>query len=371
MQKFSSATVQNDRLLPGIHGLRGLAALAVVLHHLNKLANIAPPDFFEFIGRDFGYSVHLFFIISAFSLCYSTESRTTQPKWLSEYFLKRFFRIAPLFYFMIAFQVAREALAGGIITNFNTILLETTFTLGFVPYSDFVWGGWTVRVEMLFYIIFPVLILAIRTHKSALILLVISVIISYSIRSSLHMQHIASNLQTKGDWSYFAPGSNICFFAMGFYAYRVSQSYKESLLIKKIIPFLAVIIIGGLMFFDLGTYFRGNGRWDIVVWSLGLMALCIWQSVSPSLLIANKFLEYLGERSFSIYLIHPVIIFYGKAYIVKTYETFQPHFGSYAFFVCAILITVLILSVAEFTYRFIEVPGISFGRKLITQRRLA
>ena len=65
-QEFKSAIVQKDRLLPGIHGLRGIAALAVVLYHSQHLGGSTPPDFFKFIGRDFGYSVHLFFILSAF-----------------------------------------------------------------------------------------------------------------------------------------------------------------------------------------------------------------------------------------------------------------------------------------------------------------
>lgn len=372
MHEFHSAIVQKDRLLPGIHGLRGLAALGVILYHLIHLDGIAPSVFFEFIGRDFGYSVHLFFIISAFSLCYSTEPQTARPKWLSEYFLKRFFRIAPLFYFMIALEITRQiVLTGGIMTNINNILLEMTFFFGFAPFSDFIWGGWTIGVEMLFYAIFPILILAIRTCRSAFVLLVISIIISYAIRSLLHLQYIASAPQSKWDWSYFAPGSNLCFFAMGLFAYHISQQYKASNLFNRIIPFLAIIIIGGLMFLDIGEYFYGDGRGDIIVWGLGLMALCIWQSVSPILFIANQFFEYLGERSFSIYLLHPVIITYSKNLIVAIYERLVPYIGTNAFFVCAILIMALTLFFAELTYRLIEVPGISFGRKLIIKRRLA
>jgi peptidoglycan/LPS O-acetylase OafA/YrhL len=370
MHEFHSAIVQKDRLLPGIHGLRGVAALAVVLFHLNHLAGITPPVFFEFIGRDFGYSVHLFFIISAFSLCYSTGSRTDQPKWLSEYFLKRFFRIAPLFYFMIVFEITRQIVsAGKVITDFNSIILEMTFTFGFVQFSDFIWGGWTVGVEMIFYAIFPVLVLTIRTCRSALVLLVISIIICYAIRSSLHLQYIALTPQSKWDWSYFAPASNLCFFAMGLFAYHISRQYKESNRIIRIIQCLAIIIIGGLTFLNIGKYFFGDGRLDIVIWGLGLMALCISQSVSPSLFIANQLFEHLGERSFSIYLLHPVVITFSKVYLVEIYGRLLPYIGSNAFFVCAILTIALTLAFAELTYRIIEVPGISFGRKLIIKRR--
>jgi len=68
MGEFHSALVKKERLLPGILGLRGVAALAVMLYHLIHIGGINPPNVFEFIGRDFGYSVHLFFILSAYSL---------------------------------------------------------------------------------------------------------------------------------------------------------------------------------------------------------------------------------------------------------------------------------------------------------------
>ncbi|MFI3121772.1 MAG: acyltransferase [Methylococcaceae bacterium] len=261
---------------------------------------------------------------------------------------------------MIAFEITRQiASTGKVISDFNSIILEMTFTFGFVQFSDFIWGGWTVGVEMIFYAIFPVLVLAIRTCRSAFVLLVISVIISCTIRSSLHLQYIATTPQSKWDWSYFAPASNLCFFAMGLFAYHISRQYKESNRIIRIIQFLAIIIIGGLVILN------------IVIWGLGLMALCISQSVSPSLFIANQLFEHLGERSFSIYLLHPVVITYSKVYLVEIYGRLLPYIGSNAFFVCAILTLSLTLAFAELTYRIIEVPGISFGRKLIIKRRIA
>jgi peptidoglycan/LPS O-acetylase OafA/YrhL len=158
---------------------------------------------------------------------------------------------------------------------------------------------------------------------------------------------------------------------MGIYAYYASRQYKDSPLAKRIVPLIAVIIIGGLMFFGAGKYFYGSGRWDIVIWGLGFMTLCIWQSVFPSLLIANRFLEYLGERSFSIYLLHPIIITFSKAQLQKTSGALQPYIGYNAFFVCAALTMLLVLLSAELTYRLVETPGIRFGRELITRGRHA
>jgi len=135
--EFRSAIVQKKRLLSGIHGLRGLAAFAVVLYHLVHIGGIQTPAIFDFIKRDFGYSVHLFFILSAFSLMYSTEAKVNQPNWLTDYFIKRFFRIAPLFYFAIVYFIV----FGLADKNFINIILNLTFTFGFNPPSGFVWGG--------------------------------------------------------------------------------------------------------------------------------------------------------------------------------------------------------------------------------------
>lgn len=162
--KFTSAIVQS-RLLPGIHGLRGLAALAVVLFHLNHLTGMELPDSFAFIGRDFGYGAHLFFVLSAFSLMHSTERSMHRPDWVRDYLIKRFFRIAPLFYCMVALVLWREISTLGLRTSAADILLNLTFTFGFVPGSGFVWGGWTIGAEMIFYALFPVLLILVKTSE--------------------------------------------------------------------------------------------------------------------------------------------------------------------------------------------------------------
>lgn len=213
---MSSSSIESNvvkgRLLPGIHGLRGIAAISVVLYHLKHIAGIDLPAFFSFISRDFGYSVHLFYIVSAFSLMYSTEDRVGKGDWVYEYFVKRFFRIAPLFYFMIAFELCRQLTHGKISSSLTDIFLNVTFTFGFVPFSGFVWGGWSVGVEMIFYVVFPVLLLLARDQKSTLIFLVVSTLACYAIRSALHAQHVSAPAVHRWDWSYFSFASNFCFF---------------------------------------------------------------------------------------------------------------------------------------------------------------
>jgi peptidoglycan/LPS O-acetylase OafA/YrhL len=369
MQSFNSALVQKERLLPGIHGLRGVAALAVVLFHLIHIGEIKPPSLFSFIGRDFGYSVPLFFIVSAFSLMYSTEQRVNAHNWLITYFIKRFFRIAPLFY-LILFFLFVFGLTGD--NNIAKTILNITFTFGFMPSSGMVWGGWSVGVEMIFYVVFPILLLLIKTLRSAFIFLVISTVISYASYHVLHLEYLNTKPLPLYDWSYFSFSSCLWFFSLGIFTYLFVKSHKartKSLMVY--MPYLATVIISGLLFSNIGEFLHKFERLDVLFWGVGLATLCIWQAHKPSLAIGNIFLEWVGERSYSIYLIHPVIIYFSKSYIIMVYEKSLPVVGEYAYFICAgILITIIFLA-AQLTYRLIEVPGINLGRKLIAWKKEA
>lgn len=368
MGRFNSTLVQNERLLPGIHGLRGVAALAVVLFHLVHVGGVSPPNLFAFIDRDFGYGVHLFFILSAFSLMHSTELRTNSPHWLVNYFTKRFFRIAPLFYLMLSLWVAVGVMKGVDVADAARLLLNMTFTFGFVPPSGIVWGGWSIGVEMMFYAVFPVLLLLVKTHRATFLLLIMTVVASTAARTALHAQELTTGAASQFDWCYFSFLPNMCFFAMGLYAYVVVKRFKGRALLRIYVPIFATLAVGGLLLSDLGPRLYSSARPDIVLWGIGLSALCAWQAHQPSPVIANRVGHYLGERSYSIYLLHPVVLALLKGQLLKVYEWTSPVLGSYAFFLCAGLLMVGLLVCGEFTYRAIELPGIQLGRRWIAAR---
>ncbi len=370
MRAFSSTLVQQERFLPGIHGLRGIAALAVVLFHLVHVGGIKTPIFLECIGRDFGFGVHLFFILSAFSLMHSTGPRIYMPGWLSQYFIKRFFRIAPLFYFMLALWLAVGLIKGTGAKDPIGIFLNLTFTFGFIPQSGIVWGGWSVGVEMIFYAVFPVALLLIRSHKSALVLLVLSILATTALRAALHDQYMALDPAAQFDWSYFSFPSNMCFFVMGIYVYQLGKLSKAYPQLPRVwAPLAATVILGALLGSDLGPRLYNSARWDIVLWGGGLSALCAWQGWQPSGAISSRPFQYFGERSYSIYLVHPVVLHVVKGQVLKLYEWCAPAIGAYSFFVCAGVAVSAVLVCAEATFRLIEVPGIRLGRKMLAMKR--
>jgi peptidoglycan/LPS O-acetylase OafA/YrhL len=345
--------------------------MMVVLTHLAHLAEIAVPKSFIFIFSDFGKGVYLFFIISAFSLMYSTEHRIDRENWAFEYFIKRFFRIAPLYYCVMVYVVLRPFFHSHILAldaSLPALLMNLTFAFGFAPWVTVVWAGWTVGVEMLFYVFFPIFLLAIRSRSAAFMLLIFSIVVNYASRSTLDVQYKNGVPPDGYTWAYFSFPANLCYFAMGIFIFRVSCIVdKASLMMRWIIPVLTVGLFGALMFSATSIPVM-HWNEESLIWGGGFAALCLWQGICPSRWCANRVFEYLGERSYSVYLLHPIVIILLKNHIQDLYLLLAHDLGAYAFFVCAAVLLVPLLVLAEATYWLIEVAGINMGKEI--NRRL-
>jgi peptidoglycan/LPS O-acetylase OafA/YrhL len=369
---FHSGIIADARLLSGLLGLRGAAALCIVLFHVDRLTGISPPGFLAFIGKEFAYSVHLFFVLSAFSLMYSTGSTIVRPTWIQEYFIKRFFRIAPLFYVMIIHELLRQYLSGGAVATPAThIIANLTFTFNFFPFAGMVWAGWTIGVEMLFYAIFPVLLITTRKPATLLVVLLVAFAASTSGRLIIHAAHQGAPSMYRWDWSYFAFISNLWFFVLGMAAFRLAQNTRARSVAQLPIAgvFIAValawMVVGG------GEGLKDAARLDLAVYGVLFAALCVRQYARPTVVFANSVLEFLGERSFSLYLLHPVVIFYLKPILLSLDQWLRPAMGGWVFFVCAGVVLSTLLPAAEIAYRYIERPSIATGRKFVGRVRAA
>lgn len=112
-----------------------------------------------------------------------------------------------------------------------------------------------------------------------------------------------------------------------------------------------------------------NSRADIFLWGLLFGAIVVWQALYPSRLLASKFMEFLGERSYSIYLIHPFVIYWlGSSNRILNQQA-SAIIGNWAFIANGIFTLIVVVLCAMLTYRFIEVPGIGLGKKLIARMK--
>lgn len=92
---------QGSKKLEYINILRGVAVLMVILVHTSQ--SVKGIHFITYEIAAYGQmGVQLFFILSAYTLCLSMEKRGASEG-LMPFYLRRYFRIAPLYYFGILF----------------------------------------------------------------------------------------------------------------------------------------------------------------------------------------------------------------------------------------------------------------------------
>ena len=148
---------------PGIEVLRGFAATAVVIEHCWDLAQTGPPDtsFLAYILLGLGeWGVDLFFLLSGFLLAEFFWAGTGKRSTL-EFYVRRFFRIAPAYYFCVAILFlffAEHSLLFSMV-GLKQIGANTTFTQWLWPNTSSnlnVNGSlWTLTIEMMLYAFMP------------------------------------------------------------------------------------------------------------------------------------------------------------------------------------------------------------------------
>src|SRR6478609_6857089 len=200
-------------LLPGLHGLRAMAAIMVLLFHLHAIPHLAVPGLLPWIATHFGLGVHLFFALSAFSLAWANPQAASRP---GPYLVKRFFRIAPL-YWLLATLIL---LVGGW-PGTGRVLAEYGFAFNFIPgwQGGLVPAGWTVGVEMPFYVLLP-LLLRIRGIGGMALAAILATALSWGARRWLEAAMPGS------DYPQIALASNAWVFVLALLAYRIFERVR-------------------------------------------------------------------------------------------------------------------------------------------------
>ncbi len=156
-----------------VDSLRGFAILGVIMVHCCLNSENIHWRLHD-IGMAGMYGVQLFFVVSAFTLFWSLHSRSgSDQKPLHAFYVRRFFRIAPLFWLAAIFYTAQHW--ASLTTHGPTTVSPATFiaTLFFVhgwnPVSvnTVVPGGWSIGAEFMFYLCIPVLFRYIRSLTGA------------------------------------------------------------------------------------------------------------------------------------------------------------------------------------------------------------
>jgi peptidoglycan/LPS O-acetylase OafA/YrhL len=320
---FSETKYRRD-----IQVLRGLAVLAVVLFH-------AKESYFPL-----GYlGVDVFFVISGFVVTplilriFTDESNGSPPGKLSNlgYFYKRrFYRLAPALAVTLVFSAVLISFLGpfGDHQRFARQGIATLLLVGnvgaykyspdyFEPNPNPLVHTWSLSVEEQIYIFLPIILMVILRNRKSLkeiIAVVLGAVLAISLISFLFPTFLQSLYSRAGfelasKISFYSPISRIWQFAVGGLAFLLLDRYQNrAWKISKGVHSLTLIAVVLILFGPIPM----NLKVSSILASLFAVIVIIFKSldVLPEVFI-SKF-EWVGDRSYSIYLVHMPLLYVAK-----------------------------------------------------------
>lgn len=346
-----------------IDSLRGIAVLMVIVVHVANFFKVSTTEYFPNLLFHILYNgrigVQLFFILSSFTLMFSFERRLGEKNGISNFYIRRFFRIAPMYYLAIvvitAYYIYLDAQNWDILTTpwyVSNFLFLNTIT----PYwiKTIVPGGWSISVEFLFYLVFPLIASRIKNINMSAIALCISLIVATLFMYIIKDQFLFFQLDFHQISFYY----QLPVFFIGMFTYWLTkESYTQ---IKNKTWFLFIVALFLFTYMGVPYYLFYTIIFCILIFIL---------QKKTYKFLCNKWLSKIGQLSFSMYIVHFFLIIsmnsFGIGHLIPITNLFSS-------IVNYILLYSLVLSltyaISYFSYKFIEVPGQNLGKKLIKSR---
>jgi peptidoglycan/LPS O-acetylase OafA/YrhL len=366
--------------LPALTGLRGFAAVWVLLYHAwvdagPRLMTLGSGAF----ALDFtplfscGWAgVDVFFTLSAFllSLPFASWQLGLAPRpSLRTFWLRRVLRIFPAWYTQVAvllilagvFAIGTWPSTGQLIGN---LLLYFNFgTHGVVPLNAVTY---TLPIEFCFYLVLPLLAFALRPRWWWLLAL-FAIVETQLYRHLMFADVAQADVPLRVIVLEQLPGrlDQFVFGMLAAYAYcraamlqRLPSPRSCDLLL--LLGMLVVALMCVLIHFDT-RYWDGSRLlfvWHGIVGAAVALMLyaCAAGSRIARALFANRVLHYLGVISFGLYLWHyPLIHWLDAAHVFDRIDGYRLPWS-------LPLVLVLACAIADVSYRFIERPLLRLGR---------
>lgn len=347
-----------------IDALRGTAALFIVVYHLSLLKI---PDLLLDPIMFTQHSVILFFIISSFTLYLSMDNRQDEEGRFLMFYLRRFFRIAPLFYSMIIFYIFANYLIydhiPSVIELFSNIFFLFNFSASY--FESIVWTGWSIGVEMIFYLLMPLIFLVVNTIRRSVIFIAFTIgfrdLFKMIFPEVLVDKYSHESFIT--NFPVFAIGIS-CYLVYKYYIPRVNGSYRSAVSMLLFLPsaiLFCLMATNRLPFLIPSRPIPWN-CWYALAFGLLLLSLSLYQNK----LLVNRVTRFYGNISYSVYLVHPVLVYsLGPAYHFVYDHANIP--DALNFCLCLLLTLAVVTPIAFLTYHLIETPGIRYGKRLIAR----
>ncbi|MER8578472.1 acyltransferase [Mesorhizobium sp. M1423] len=361
-----------------LDGLRALAAIWVLIGHCLLLTGWQIPILGE---PDLG--VDLFIMLSGFLMVFHYQLRQDKEPWQRpetwlKFWTRRYFRIAPLFYVMLFAALALgpylyqsrmvidefllrspQAPERYLDSGLKNIGAHLLFLFGLVP--NFAYRtplpDWSLGLEMQFYAVFPAIMLLVRRLDW-----VWSAILVAATGSAIVL--LMGQLSVHFPMPSFLPLKMQIFLCGMLLAGVVHQRQKRPFAHLALAMALAALPFGGG--YGLGKFWMREalvvGFFALVLYRMlpGMMGI---MARKIAMTLANRFFHLMGELSFSIYLIHLLVLQPVAALVITQFghELSAP----LRFAVVTVVVLPVVCLLSWITYTLIEVPGQKMGRFVV------
>jgi peptidoglycan/LPS O-acetylase OafA/YrhL len=314
--------------------------------------------FLNYFG--FGWlGVDLFFVLSGYLISTTLLNTSGQPNFLKNFFARRILRIFPVYYLALVLSILiLPPLINGSDFYINNqiwfwLYLQNWLFIFKIPENGFLLHFWSLAVEEQFYLVWPFVILLVRSPKRLLILVSLFLIFVMISRIFLWLNQI-EGLKYFSFYT-FTRVDGICIGCM-----LALVVHLNSQLLKQYTAHIAFLLsILNFLFFFLNRansfafpFFPFVGYTTFAI----LFALLIYELVTGRTRVLNSFfsvgiLRFFGRISYGFYIFHwPVYILLASSTKRMLNENFQIDSD----ILVSLILTLLALIISYVSYYFFE-----------------
>lgn len=335
-----------------LDGVRTVAVLMVIFFHFFYELNL--PPLITKIANFGRTGVSLFFVLSGFLITRILLATKESPNYFSSFYVRRFLRIFPLYYFFLALIfIILPLISGKPFAPFNLQVYCWTYLQNFA--LAFRWDQvgprhlWSLSVEEHFYLFWPLLIylLSIRKIAGAIVLIIV---IAFVVKYIMIVHDYAV---------YYFTFARIDELAIG--ALLAVLEIKKKLTDKNANKFLLISVSFAIPTIALMTIFTDIKNPIIQIVKYNLLAFAFWGMVGYVIssrqtswvkrFLRSKPMVFAGKISYGLYIYHPLCI--------AAIWSFSPQMNLVLIFVIAVIFT---FTAATASYYLLELNFLKLKR---------
>jgi exopolysaccharide production protein ExoZ len=326
----SSASLMRSRSLDTLQAGRAGASLAVLLFHTNAILSVS-----KYLGHDVfpvfksgASGVQFFFVLSGFVILLVHEKDVGNPAKIGEFLWKRFRRVYPPFWIVLLIVIPVYFLipSFGVGGERSLSVILSTFLLAPDSRDLLLAPAWTLRHEILFYLIFCVSIWSRSVGLGVgAAWIVLSAVVPF-----FHLGFPGSFLFT----------SNHLLFAFGALVCLAFKRANITRVQAAIVAILGAVMFASVWFAELYHIVNSTDALNVLYGVAGaLLILGFVTTERDSGFSVPRVLTFLGEASYSIYLVH----YSALSVVIKlvTKMSGRLHLADWAVFVISALLALL------------------------------